>query len=101
MKVLRITIPATQIAKQSGSEFQKKFTKKLLKAGFDLRDPITRQQRSDIEGADFIQFRYTVFDTYSAKVGFFLEEIKDWLIRNFTKNELEDEIENGESDKKD
>jgi len=74
MKVLRITISGDEVNKQTEEKFQKKFTKRLLKAGFDLRDPIIRQPRSDIDGADFIQLRYVIGDRLYANIQFYFKK---------------------------
>ena len=64
MEIKRITISAKEVLQQKEPEFQKKFTKKLRRAGFNFSDPIIRQKRSDIEGADFIQLRYNFLDRF-------------------------------------
>lgn len=64
MRIKRITISAQEVLKQKEPEFQKMFTKRLIKAGFNLKDPIIRQPRNDIEGADFIQLRYSFWDRF-------------------------------------
>ena len=65
MRIKRITLSAQEVLQQKEPEFQKKFTKKLKRAGFNFSDPIIRQKRSDIDGGvDFIQLRYNFLDRF-------------------------------------
>lgn len=82
MKVLRITVVNSEVGDDE-SEFNKRLTIRLRDAGFDLTGTITRQERSDIEGVDFIQFRYTLVDTLLGKARHDYFVFKKWVINQF------------------
>jgi hypothetical protein len=78
-------VSALDVARQSEPEFQKELNERLQEAGFRFDDPIIRQPRSDIDGADFIQFQYSWWDRFDVKLDYFRWRIWKWFKINFTK----------------
>lgn len=97
MQIVRITLSAEEVLKQKEPEFQLKLTKKLINAGFDLRDTIIRQDRSDIDGADFIQLKYGFIDKVMSLAQFFIERNVESIINKFKKNGVEKKEEDREN----
>lgn len=79
MKVLRITVASSDVAKQDEEAFRGDLTDRLLASGFDLTQTIIKQPRSDVHAMDFIQLRYNWFDRFDVKIQDFLWKIERWI----------------------
>ncbi len=78
MRTLRITVSSVDIVKQNEPSFQLELTERLQHAGFNLQDPIIRQERNDVSAVDFIQFRYNWLDSFDIWTERFLWKIYKW-----------------------
>jgi len=86
MKIIRLTVSAFDVARQTEPEFQKELDGRLKRAGFRFDDPIIRQPRSDIYGAaDFIQLRYYWWDRFDVYIQYFHYRIWKWFQVNIKK----------------
>lgn len=85
MKILRVTVMKVE---QEGAEnealFNERLTKRFLAAGFVLTDTIIRQTRSDVAAIDFIQIRYTLWDTIAAHFQYDVGLVGNWIKRQFS-----------------
>jgi len=79
MRTIRLTVSSVDISKQSEPEFQKEFTERLVKGGFNLQDPIIRQERNDVYAVDFIQFRYSWLDKFDVQLEYLSWRIWKWF----------------------
>jgi len=79
MKILRITVASSDVAKQDEESFRDELNDRLIAAGFDPQNTIIKQPRSDVKAMDFIQFRYSVFDRWDVQIQDFFWKIERWI----------------------
>jgi hypothetical protein len=79
MKVLRITVASSDVAKQDEESFMDELNDRLKAAGFDPQNTIIKQPRSDVKAMDFIQFRYSIFDRWDVQIQDFFWKIERWI----------------------
>ena len=84
MKVLRITVmKVEQEGAANEALFNQRLTERFLAKGFDLNETIIKQTRSDVAAIDFIQLRYTWWDTILAHLQYDVNLMVNWVNRQF------------------
>lgn len=85
MKTLRITVIKPEMDDLDEHAFNERLVTRFRKAGFNLDGVnIIRQERSDHNATDFIQFQYTLFDSYLVEGRFLYHALKKWLKHQFS-----------------
>ena len=87
MKILRVTVTKNEIGNDQ-EEFDKRLQEHFKAAGFDSTSTVIRQTRTDIDGVDFIQFRYTWWDIIAGRAHYYYWDMKNWLRRQLTDTEV-------------
>lgn len=83
MKLLRVTIAASDVARNDEKQFNAMFVDRLAKAGFDVQAPVIRIPRWDIDAVDFVQPRYYIWDKWDVQWTNFKWKVIKWFKENF------------------
>lgn len=83
MKLLRITIAASDVARYDEQQFNKVLDSRLQSAGFDVEAPVIRIPRWDIDAVDIVQPRYYIWDKWDVQWTDFKWKVYRWFKINF------------------
>ncbi len=93
MKVLRVTVmKVEQEGAANEALFNQRLTSRFVDKGFDLNATIIKQERSDVYAIDFIQLRYTWWDTVLAHFQYDVRSFVNWINRQFADPNAEVEV---------